>query len=168
MTLSSTAPRWYLLQCKARQQGRAELHLQNQGFEFFAPVHTVKRLARGRVQTLNEPLFPGYVFVRLDAHSNWRALHATRGVSRLVSFSGSPCPVADMLIAALKQREQVDIQPVALFQPGEKVVITEGCFKYVEAIVKAVTSDERIIVLMNILHSEQALSLMPAQLARAG
>jgi transcriptional antiterminator RfaH len=37
-----------------------------------------------------EAVFPAYVFIQLNLASNWRALLASLGVSRLVSFNGSP------------------------------------------------------------------------------
>lgn len=159
---------WYLLQCKARQQGRAEEHLENQSFAIYSPRHKVKRVRRGRYETCIESLFPGYLFIQLTDDSNWRALHGTRGVSRLVSFNGRPHPVSDALIAALKTRFLAQTEPEALYRPGQRVVITDGCFRDLEAIVKAVTPDERIIVLLNIMHSQQALAMSPSQLARTG
>ncbi|OFE11743.1 hypothetical protein PHACT_00050 [Pseudohongiella acticola] len=159
---------WYLLQCKARQQNRAQMHLANQGFEFYAPVHRVKRVRRGQYQTSIEALFPGYLFIQLDDDSDWRALHATRGISRLVSFNGRPHQVTQDLIDALQNRFVQQIEPEALYKPGQRVVVTDGCFKHIEAIVKAVTSDDRIIVLMNILHSQQSVAIPATALARTG
>ncbi len=165
---SSVPFTWYLLQCKAQQQSRAQLHLTNQGFEFYAPVHRVKRVRRGEYQTRIEILFPGYLFIRLNEASDWRALHATRGVSRLISFNDQPHRVAPELIDALKKRFIQQTEPEALYKPGEKVVVTDGCFKHIEAIVKAVTADDRIIVLMNILHSQQSVAIPAASLAKTG
>ena len=161
-------PHWYLLQCKPQQQSRAEWHLAQQGFDTYTPQHQVKHLARGKVTLRTDALFPGYVFIRLNEESNWRALRATRGVSRIVSFNGAPHPVPDELIAALQQRLATPQVPAPLFRAGERVVITEGCFKHVEAIVQGESADERIIVLMRILQTEQAVEMSPAQLARAG
>lgn len=161
-------PRWYLLQCKVQQQGRAERHLSQQDFEHYAPRHIVKRVGKGGVETRSEALFPGYVFIRLGDDSNWQALRSTRGVCRLVSFNGTPHPVPDSLIAVLEQSAAKPLSPRALFNAGERVIVTHGCFKHVEAIVKSVTADERIIVLMNILQTEQALEMLPTQLARVG
>lgn len=165
--MSQYALSWYLLQCKARQQRRAEENLKNQGFVIYSPERKVKRSHRGRHETCSEALFPGYLFIQMTDNSNWRALHGTRGVSKLVSFNGRPHPVADALIDALKSRFVARTEPQALYQPGQRVLITDGCFRDLEAIVKAVTPDDRIIVLLNIMHSQQALAMSPTQLARS-
>lgn len=57
---------------------------------------------------------------------------------------------------------------MSLFKPGDAVSITEGCFKDLQAIVKAVTADERIVLLMTILQSEQAVAIPVAQLRKTG
>lgn len=158
---------WYLLQIKTAQHNRAQENLHSQGFEYYLPVHTVKKIYRRQYISREEPLFPGYVFVKLGNTSNWRAVQATKGVTRIVSFNGKPQPVEEELIQGLKQRFNPEQQtPQSLFQPGDKVLITEGCFKHIEAIVKAVTPDERIVVLLNLLNSQQALTLDPTQLAK--
>ena len=161
------APRWYLLQCKPLQQARAELNLLQQGFTFYAPEHTVQRLRRGRVDVGTEALFPGYVFILLDSQSNWRALRA-KGVSRVVGFGDRPLAVPDTLIAALQQRLQGPAAPVALYKAGDRVLITDGCFKHIEAIVQAVTPQQRIVVLLNILNTQQAVQMPLAAVTLAG
>lgn len=159
---------WYLLQCRPGQQRRAEHNLNNQGFETYSPEIRAERIIRRQRIVRIEALFPGYLFIRLHPASNWRAMHATRGVSRLVSFDGSPHAVPDDLVLNLQQQYSIDQPPVALFKAGDCVQITDGCFKNIEAIVKAVTADERIIVLLRILQSEQLIAFPVAQLARAG
>jgi transcriptional antiterminator RfaH len=160
-------PHWYLLQCKPLQQARAELNLQ-QGFTFYAPAHTVQRLRRGRVDVGTEALFPGYVFIKLHSQSNWRALTATKGVSRVVGFGERPLAVPDALIAGLQQRLQAPAAPVALYKAGDRVLMIDGCFKYIEAIVQAVTPQQRIVVLLNILNTQQAVQMPLAAVTLAG
>ena len=159
---------WYLLQCKPNQQKRAEEHLTNQGFETYSPEIRAERIIRRQRIVRVEAVFPGYVFIQLNPASNWRALHATRGVSRLVSFNGSPHIVPDDLVLGLRQQYSTELAPKALFKAGDSVQIIEGCFKNIDAIVKAVTSDARIIVLLKILQSEQTLAFPVEQLAKAG
>lgn len=160
------SPVWYLLQCKVQQHARAMLNLDNQDFTVFSPEHSVRRITRGQIRTRVEPLFPGYVFIQLDDFTDWRALQSTRGVSHVVSFNGRPQPVSEALISALKARFAQPHEPAPLYKRGEKVMITQGAFRHVEAIVKAVTSDERIIVLLNILHTQQSLTVPMAQLQK--
>ena len=159
---------WYLLQCKPNQKIRTQAHLDNQGFTTYAPRLKAERIFRRKRIIRDEAVFPGYLFILLAPHSNWRALQATRGVSRLVSFNDAPHKIEDGLIAALRQQYSPQQAPTSLFNPGDTVSITDGCFKNLLAIVKAVTWDERIVVLMNILQSQQTVAFPVGQLRKAG
>ena len=158
---------WYVIQCKANQQQRAESNLRNQGFATYCPFIKAERIVRRQRVVRNEAVFPGYLFIQLDPGSNWRALNSTRGVGKIISFNGCPRSVDDELIEALHRQFDAQEQPVALYKPGDTVQITEGCFKNIQAIVKAVTADERVVVLLNILHSTQSVAIPVTQLAPA-
>lgn len=150
-------PAWYLLQCKPRQNFRAEENLCNQGFTCFQPVVEVERLQSGKRRITTEPLFPGYLFIRLDSiNDNWSPIRSTRGVSRLVGFTGLPLRVPDDVVEALRQR--LDEQPrIVPLQPGDTVIIKDGAFATIEAIFKAFDGEERVVILLNLMNREQQL-----------
>ena len=100
----AAARHWYLLQCKPRQDERAEENLLRQGYHCYRPQHQRERILRGQRQTVSESLFPGYLFIQLGPLDNWAPLRSTRGVSRLVAFGNQPLPVSAELIAQLRRR----------------------------------------------------------------
>lgn len=153
--------RWYLVQCKPRQSFRAEINLKNQGYECFHPIYPVKRKIRGMVQTVMAPLFPHYLFVLLNARHNWTPIRSTRGVSQFVYFNGIPASLDEGFITALQQRcAKLNGQGAeAMLKPGQRVMITEGCFKDLEAIVTANTGEERVMLLINLFNRQQYIEL---------
>lgn len=153
--------RWYLVQCKPRHTFRAEDHLVNQGFQCFLPKHQVKRKSRHKIIWAWEPLFPHYLFIRLDDESNWATIRSTRGVAQVVRFNGVPVPVPEQVVLGLQQHcARLDgAEPEPLFHPGEQVVITEGCFKQLEAVVQATKGEERVVLLLNLLNQPQRIEL---------
>lgn len=160
-----TAPAvWYLVHCKPRQDERAEEHLLRQGYVCYGPRIRTERLVRGRVQVVEEPLFPGYLFIRLRRDDDWSKLRSTRGVRCLVSFGGYPLGVPVSLIESLKSRSGTT-QP--LLQPGDKVRIIEGSFADLEAIFQRMDGEERAVLLMSMLSREQQCSLPIASMRRA-
>lgn len=152
------ASAWYLVQCKASQDDRAEENLLRQGYTCFRPKHRCERIKRGRRLFVNESLFPSYLFINLSAYDNWAPLRSTRGVSRIVSFGGKPLAVCKALMAQLRTRDIESTQQAA-FTRGEAVRVNEGPFVELEAIFLAMDGDERVVLLMNILEREQRLSL---------
>lgn len=150
-------PHWYLIQCKPREDERALSHLDRQGFECYRPLFEEER--PGRKQTRKAALFPGYLFIRLDrVNDNWLPICSTRGVARIVRFNGYPLPVPDKIIDEIRQRVEGGEMRELRFKPGEHVLITEGSFSGLEAIFLATDGAERVVLLLNILQSDQKLS----------
>jgi transcriptional antiterminator RfaH len=161
--------RWYLVQCRPRQDDRALEHLERQRFECYRPLHERERIRGGRKYLREEAFFPHYLFIRLDPiHQNWLPVCSTRGVIRIVRFNGNPLPVPDEIIDQIQRR--IRGQTEALRQPyllhGEHVRIIEGSFAGIEAIFLANDGDERVILLLNLLQTEQHLSFPLASVCK--
>lgn len=173
MTDAPTAPgpaarRWYLLQCKPREVFRAAEHLANQGFVAFVPTLKREVLRRGRREIVTDPLFPHYCFVSLsDLEDNWAPIRSTRGVTRLVRFGDLPLAVPEAVVLALQSREdgcqdgRGDAQ--ALFSIGQKVIISKGPLAGLEAVFAATDGEERVILLLKLLHRQQAVKVPLSQ-----
>jgi transcriptional antiterminator RfaH len=152
---------WYLVQCKPRESFRAAMHLENQGYTCFHPTYHVKRKRAGTISLVLEPLFSHYLFVQLSLSDNWSSIRSTRGVSRLVYFDGVPAKLDSLTIETLqRQCAKLNGEPVqSLYQVGDCVVITDGCFNEVEAVVTAVSGDERVSLLFNLFNRQQCVDL---------
>lgn len=157
---------WYLIQCKPRQDERAEENLLRQGYTCYRPHHTRERLVRGQRQNVEESLFPGYLFIQLSLHDNWAPLRSTRGVSRVVSFGNQPLPVSEALIECLQQR-CCEAASEYLLESGDKVLINHGAFAELEAIFLTMDGNERVVLLMNILHREQKVRVPLSSIRKA-
>tara|TARA_Y100000780_G_C13674463_1_gene413718 strand:- start:1301 stop:1873 length:573 start_codon:yes stop_codon:yes gene_type:complete len=155
----NSASSWYLIQCKPRQDERAEENLRNQSFTCYRPQRRMQHIKRGKQVEAVESLFPGYLFVCLDRlQDNWYSIRSTRGVARLVTFGNEPAVVSAELIDRLHAHESQT--PVACqFACGDAVRITEGPFSELEAIFLRNDGDERAILLLTLLHREQRLKM---------
>ncbi|VVP04556.1 Transcription antitermination protein RfaH [Pseudomonas fluorescens] len=148
---------WYLVQCKPRQDERAEANLERQGYEILRPKYRYQRLIRGQCQWVVESLFPGYLFINLPTESNWGPLRSTRGVSRVVGFGGVPLAVSGSLVRQLQAR--VGINGKSELKSGDNVRIIEGEFAELDAIFMAVDGDDRVILLIRLLNRQQQICL---------
>jgi transcriptional antiterminator RfaH len=119
----------------------------------------VEKLRQGRRLKIAEPLFPRYFFIQLDdTHDNWAPIRSTRGVSYIVRFNEIPLPVQDEVIETIRGRLARTPLEVPYLKPGERVRITEGPFSQLEAIFIANDGEERAMLLLTVLRSEQMLS----------
>lgn len=149
---------WYLIQCKPRQDERAEKNLLCQGYKLYRPRLHVERLVKGVRKEICESLFPGYIFVRLGLLDNWSPLRSTRGVTKIVGFGDFPLAVNDGLIEQLKLHEsEPGVLPV--FSVGDTVRIKDGPFAELEAVFMAIDGNERVILLLNFLHRQQRIRM---------
>jgi transcriptional antiterminator RfaH len=129
---------WYLIHVKARQEATAELNLQHLGVETFCP--RFKQIKPKRYKTQAEgkiPLFPGYLFVRVDMATEFRKVTYAHGVLRVVKFGSAPALVAEEIIDSIRAREDnglVVLSPSSYIKPGQVVLIDKGPFNGFEAI----------------------------------
>lgn len=148
---------WYLVQCKPRQDERAEENLTRQGYECYRPVCPRPRVPGTKEQKSPESLFPGYVFINLPADTSWAPLRSTRGVTRIVGFGGQPLSISAQLIEQLRVRSQM--KAPCRFSPGDKVVILDEGFAGLEAIFLATDGEHRVILLVNLLNRQHSIKL---------
>lgn len=157
---------WFLVHSKPSQEDTAAVNLTRQGYEVYLPRARVRRRLHGRMTERVQPLFPRYLFVELDAHTDdWAPIRSTLGVSRLVRFGEYPASVPGSLIELLKSRESEGVHDwsVPALHAGQKVRVLEGAFRDFEGIFVAQTSRERVIVLLEILGRAVRASLQEGQ-----
>ncbi|MBK1727459.1 transcription/translation regulatory transformer protein RfaH [Halorhodospira neutriphila] len=161
---------WYLIHSKPRQEEKARWNLDQQGFRCYLPYIRVRRRRRGRYETLVEPMFPRYLFIRLAAgEEDWSPIRSTLGVSRLVRFGTWPARVPDELVAAIRERTEggcCDLCPEPL-QPGERVRVLDGPFHGYEGLFRTQRSDERVMILLDLAGQHTTLTLSQHQVERA-
>lgn len=161
---------WYVVHTKPRQEQRALLNLQQQGYECYLPTLSREKIRLDKLVVDEEPLFPRYLFIRLDSQQSgksWSPIRSTKGVSRLVTFGTEPARVEPQLIEALQQRNTLlTNEPQKLFSPGERVVITDGPFAGLEAVYQMEDGERRAMVLIELLSKPTQLMVLPAKLRR--
>jgi transcriptional antiterminator RfaH len=163
---------WYLVYTKPRQEQLALENIARQGYTCFLPQLPEEKVVRGVLCAEQRPLFPRYLFVQLDTDMNgrsWAPIRSTTGVSRLVSFGHQPAKVANDLVSLIDERCNSGVHKVKpLFQPGERLSITQGPFAGVEAIFKETNAERRIMVLIELMSRTVTLELAPNQITRLG
>jgi len=147
--------KWYLIRTKPRQEQKAKLNLENQGYGVFCPM--------AKINNRLVVLFPSYLFVQLNEKTqNWSPINSTMGVSNFVKFGPNFAKVPTSVIEFIKTNQNSisdKLKDLKKFKSGDKVQISNGAFKNWVAIFKCHTSDERVILLMNLLGREQRLSI---------
>ena len=146
--------KWYLIKTKPRQEKKAKQHLENQGYVAFCPIT--------KINNKLVILFPSYLFVQLNEKTqNFSPIYSTQGVSNFVKFGLNFAKVPTCVIEFIKTNQHITaekLKDLNKFKPGDKVQICDGVFNNFVAIFKSYKSDERVILLMDLLGQEQSLS----------
>ena len=146
--------KWYLIKTKPRQEKKAKQNLENQGYVAFFPL--------AKINDRLVALFPSYLFVQLNEKTqNFSPIYSTKGVSYFVKFGLNFAKVPTSVIKFIKANQHITTEKLInldKFKPGDKVQISDGAFKNYLAIFKCYKSDDRVILLMNLLGNKQSLN----------
>lgn len=148
---------WYLVRTKPNAETTAQANLDRQGYELYFPRLAQALLCRGRWRERIGPLFPGYLFLRLDEGRQPLApVRSTPGVACAVRFGLHYAIVPDEVIRDLRARANPEtgmhrLNPGMQLAPGARVRILAGPFDGLEGIFQRVSGSDRAIVLLSVL-----------------
>lgn len=145
-------PRWYAAYTCSNHEKRVAEQLAQRCIEHVLPLYETARRWKDRRVTLELPLFPGYVFVRLTACDRMLVLR-TAGVVRLVGTGNAPAPIPDREIASLQGalREGTRLQPHPYLTAGRRVRITAGSLAGYEGILVRCKDNFRVVLSIDLI-----------------
>ena len=146
---------WYVVQTLARAEQRADTNLKRQGFQSYLPQLRCERRHARKREVVPAPLFPGYLFVRLDlSQQRWRSINGTFGVSQLICYGDRPAAAPAGIVEELMTRENEDglitLEP-RRFIKGETLRFVSGTMKDCLGLFEGMAARERVIVLLDLL-----------------
>ena len=152
--------RWYAAYTSANHEKRVAEQMGVRGVEHFLPLYaSVRRWRNGRV-TLQRPLFPGYVFVRMALRERLR-VQQIPGVARLVGFDGTPAALPDEDIEALRMSlaRGVRAEPHPYLAAGRRVRVTNGPMAGLLGVLRRRKSNARLVVSLELIQRALALEI---------
>lgn len=150
---------WYVVATKTREDDKARVNLERQGYIVFLPKINLKKRRKGHWQTVTESLFPGYLFVALKLGEDDPApIQSTVGCIGLVRFAHAYTPVPREIIESLQAAAFETDDVKAPFEPGDKVHFVSGPFAGIEAVFDMVRGADRAQVLLRLLGKVQRIT----------
>ena len=151
---------WFALTAKPRHEKVVAESLRGKGLESFVPLYRARRQWTDRVQLVDLPLFPGYVFCRF-AYASRLGVLATPGVTSVVGFSDVPTPVTDDEIARIRaiQASGLPAQPWPYLRVGQKARIEWGSLAGLEGVLIREKDALRVVVSVELLRRAVAVEI---------
>ena len=146
---------WFAVYVRSRHEFTVQQQLSNFNIENFLP--SVERLQRwkDRKKLVTFPLFPGYVFVHIEARKDaFLSVLKLPGVVKFLSLRpGPPDPVPDEQIQGLKNllASGKDIEPYHYLKQGQRVRIKWGPLAGVEGVLVQKRGQQMLVLAIDIL-----------------
>src|SRR6266481_1622479 len=164
---------WFAILARTGREKNAILLLENAGYECYLPVSKFTRRWSDRVKQIEVPLFPGYLFCRMNAQNRLPVL-MTPGVIQIVGVGKMPIPVEEEEIAAIQRVEKsgLSAMPWPYMQVGHVARIEDGPLRGLTGIVVKIKSGMKLVLSVNLLQRSVAVEVdrrwvSPAQPVRS-
>lgn len=141
---------WFAAYTNSHHEKRVAWYFGERQIESFLPLYSARHRWRNRCQmTIELPLFPNYVFVRIDPRERLRVLEVP-GVLSLVGFGRILTPLPDFEIEALRSGlGQRRLEPHPYLVVGERVRIKAGPMTGMEGVLVRKKNNFRVVLALD-------------------
>jgi transcription antitermination factor NusG len=151
---------WFAVQTRTRYENLAAKQLNGRGYEVFLPYYQCKRRWSDRMQEFEVPLFPGYLFCRLNLLDRLPIL-TTPGVIQIVGIGKTPIPVDEEEVIALQTAVQTEVprHPWPFLKVGQKVRVEAGPLCGLEGVLLNFKGSYRLVLSVSLLQRSVAVEV---------
>jgi transcription antitermination factor NusG len=157
---ASEARSWYAIRVKSNREKITAEALKGKEYEVLLPCYKECRRRGSSARTVELPLFPGYIFCRLDAQDRLPVLMVS-GVVHIVGSGRTPEPIdpAEMEGVFALLRSELPLSPAAYPPIGERVQIQKGPLRGVDGLVIAHKNSKKLVVSVSLLQRSMAVDV---------
>lgn len=151
---------WYALRVLSNHEKPVSAALMQRDYSEFLPMYRARRRWSDRYQDVDVPLFPGYVFCRLNVNNRLPVLMVP-GVMHIVGIGKVPLPVEEQEIASIQAvvSSGILLQPCPFLKVGQTVRIEEGPLRNVQGILTEFDGAQKLILSITLLQRSLAVSI---------
>ena len=164
---NADATRWYVLYLRSRHERVVDSRLREKGVETLLPLIEGVRQYSDRKKKVMEPLFRGYLFVRMDLRSRIHVVQ-TDGVVNIVGLGRQPSPIPDDQIEwiriAMGNPSKIHREPC--LSRGETVRIAGGPFAGIQGSVLCQKDSQRVVIFVDCIGQGVSVEVLPGQATR--
>ncbi len=163
-------PKWFAVYTNSRHEKRVDQHLSMRQIEHYLPLYRAQRKwSNGLKVTLELPLFPGYIFVRIQRTERVRVLEVPGVLAVVGGTGGEPAPLPEADIEALRFGLPLRrVEPHPLLKVGQRARICSGAFAGMEGVVVRKKNSFRVVLTMDTIMQSFAVEVDSKELEPAG
>lgn len=143
--------------------------VRQKGYKEFVPIYRCRRRWSDRIKSIDLPLFPGYVFCRLDPMRRLPLL-TIPGVLHFVGIRNAPIAIDDAEMAAIRIATESGLaaEPWPYFEDGQPVMVQGGPLERLEGRLVESRNQCRLVVSMSVLRQSVAVEIDRKWVATSG
>lgn len=152
---------WYLIYTKPRHEKKVHTRLNELKVTSFLPMKKEVSTWHDRKKIIDKPLFPSYVFIYLNGMKDYYDGMDADGTLYYVKTGKQIVRVGDEIVDNIKLAVQsTDIEVSANnFQPGHKLIITQGALTGLSCEVVEYESSQKLLVRVDLLQRNVLLTM---------
>jgi transcription antitermination factor NusG len=157
---------WFALRVKSHFEKAVASAAHQKGFEEFLPLYRNDQRWSDRSKSVELPVFPGYVFCRLEPEQRFPLL-TIPGVLHMIGLGKNPVPIEDTEIAAIRSvvRHRLRVEPWPLVEAGKQVRLGSGPLGGIKGFLIEDKNPHRIVVNLPALKRAVAVNIQDDWLA---
>ncbi len=175
------AHKWYIVHTYSGFENKVKSSLEERirqyGMEdrfsaIVVPTEKVVEVVKGERRTSARKVYPGYILIKMDFDKEtWHLVQDTPKVTGFVGGQHNPVPLpdheAEKIIRQMEERS-LNPRPKYDYEPGDKVIVTEGPFANFTGVVEEVKPEKgKVRVLVSIFGRSTPVELEFAHIQKA-
>ena len=154
---------WFALQVRSRYEKIVKAHLDGKGYECFLPLYKCRRRWSDRFKEVEQPLFLGYLFCRLNLLNRLPIL-TIPGVVLIVGVAKTPVAIDENEILAIQAavKSGLPMQPLQALRIGQRVRIDRGPLCGLEGTLMELRGRHHLVLSVTLLQRSVAVQVEDA------
>ncbi len=145
--MTEISSNWYAVSTRPRWEKKIAQTLESKGIENYCPLNKVIRQWSDRKKVILEPIFKGYVFVKVKEEKKWD-IKRIDGIVNYVYWLGKPAKIKEEEINTIKrflhEFSEVQVEEIGL-DVNQKVRIKQGVLMNYEGILLEVSGNRAFV-----------------------
>jgi transcription antitermination factor NusG len=155
---------WHVLYVKSRHERKVDELLKEVGLESFLPLVKTERVWSDRKKIIELPLFPSYVFVKIESGNDFHTIFNIEGACTFVKCGRAYATIRDSEIQKIKflltTEGVIDVERTTeRLEEGEIALIQYGAFTGLECEILNINNYNKVVVRMDSINQNITATL---------
>jgi transcription antitermination factor NusG len=159
---ASVSLHWYAVMVKSRHEKVVSARLAAFAIVHYLPLQRELHRWSDRTQLVDVPLFPGYLFTRLDIYGSHRLnILRTPGVVGFVANQAGPLPIPDEQVESVEiaVNSGLEYWPTETFQERDRVRVVRGPLTGIEGSCLRVGPKPQLVISIDLIGRSLSVSI---------